>query len=125
MNENPKANTKPNQAPSAAPPGAMPGVLTTVTEFFGISRAVAIAGLSALILVLIGGICYFVKSAPPAKLSGSGLIIATFDRHPRPALDLPRFPVGVAYRGSPAPNPPPIRCNNCLSDFDIRLSSFP
>jgi hypothetical protein len=69
MNENPKANTKPNQAPSAAPAGAMPGVITMVTEFFGISHAVAIAGLSALILVLIGGIYYFVKSAPPTTIT--------------------------------------------------------
>ncbi len=40
-----------------------------VTEFFGVNRAVAIAALSAVVLLLIGAIYYFIRSAPPTTLT--------------------------------------------------------
>jgi hypothetical protein len=68
MSENPKSNNIPTPAPPAGPSGALPGTVQTVTEIFGVSRAVAIAALSAVVLLLIGAVYYFVRSAPPTTI---------------------------------------------------------
>lgn len=68
MSENPKLNIKPAQASSAGPSGGIPSAVTMVAEILGVSRAVAIAALSAVVLLLIGAVYYFVRSAPPTTI---------------------------------------------------------
>jgi TRAP-type uncharacterized transport system substrate-binding protein len=64
MNNDPKPNTDPSAAPTTPPAGPV----TMVTEIFGVNRSVAIAALSAVVLLLIGAVCYFIKSAPPTTI---------------------------------------------------------
>jgi TRAP-type uncharacterized transport system substrate-binding protein len=68
MSDDPTPNIEPTPAAPAAPAGAIPGTVTMVTELFGVNRAVAIAALSALVLLLIGAVYYFVRSAPPTTI---------------------------------------------------------
>ncbi|MGA2605621.1 MAG: hypothetical protein ABSG14_15490, partial [Verrucomicrobiia bacterium] len=68
MSKDAKSNIEPAPAPSAGSSGAIPSPVTMVTEVFGVSRPVAIAAISAVVLLLIGAVYYFVRSAPPTTI---------------------------------------------------------
>jgi hypothetical protein len=68
MSDDPKSNREPAPTPVAAPPGETPGTVQTVTEVFGVSRLFAIGAIAAVVLLLVGAIYYFVRSAPPTTI---------------------------------------------------------
>ncbi|HVM62479.1 MAG TPA: TAXI family TRAP transporter solute-binding subunit [Verrucomicrobiae bacterium] len=64
MSETPKSNAKPAPVPPAGP--ASP--VTMVSEIFGVNRAIAIAVVSATVILLIAAVCYVVRSSPPTTI---------------------------------------------------------
>lgn len=63
-----KAERGPSQLLPEKPFISTPGVLTMIMEVFVVSRAVSIAVILVVFLVMLGAVCWFFRSAPPNRL---------------------------------------------------------
>src|SRR5579863_6131230 len=69
MSDDPKSTSRPTTpAQPAGPAVEPPGAVQTVTEVLGISRVFAVAAMVAVVLLLVGAIYYFIRSAPPTTI---------------------------------------------------------
>lgn len=62
-------DVKPNTAPLPSPAPTMPGSVTMIMEIFDVSRAIAISVVLTMVLMFIGALYYFIKSAPPNQIT--------------------------------------------------------
>jgi len=69
MSEETKAGSGSGQPAAEKPLASPPGVLAMIMEFFVVGRAVTIAAILTVSLVIVGAVFWFVRSAPPNRLT--------------------------------------------------------